>query len=133
MYCCFVIACIRTSLPSYQTTLPQHTLLLIVIFSVTLMISLPSFPSPSLLFSSLPLASPFFPSLSPPFSLLPSPLFHFSYFSLFPSSLSTFQDLLDAQARGELSRDALASIAGFKVGHCNRLEKSLASLAANKL
>ena len=39
---------------------------------------------------------------------------------------------MDAQARGELSRESLASIAGFKVGHCNRLEKSLASLAVNK-
>ena len=43
------------------------------------------------------------------------------------------KDLLDAQARGELGRESLASIAGFKVGHCNRLEKSLASLAVNKV
>jgi hypothetical protein len=48
-------------------------------------------------------------------------------------SLSLPQDLLDAQARGELSREALAAIAGFKVGHCNRLEKSLAALATNKV
>jgi hypothetical protein len=28
--------------------------------------------------------------------------------------------LLDAQNRGELDRSSLASIAGFKLGHCNR-------------
>jgi hypothetical protein len=39
----------------------------------------------------------------------------------------TLQDLLDAQSRGELTREALADIAGFKVGHCNRFEKALAA------
>lgn len=38
----------------------------------------------------------------------------------------TVQDLLDAVARDELSRENLADIAGFKVGHCNRLDKALA-------
>ena len=37
----------------------------------------------------------------------------------------TVQDLLDAVARDELSRENLADIAGFKVGHCNRLDKAL--------
>jgi hypothetical protein len=39
----------------------------------------------------------------------------------------TLQDLLDAQSKGELTRETLADIAGFKVGHCNRLEKALAA------
>lgn len=38
----------------------------------------------------------------------------------------TVQDLLDAVARDELTREALADFAGFKVGHCNRLDKALA-------
>lgn len=38
----------------------------------------------------------------------------------------TVQDLLDAQLRGELSRQNLADIAGFKIGHCNRLDRALA-------
>ena len=37
----------------------------------------------------------------------------------------TVQDLLDAVARDELTRETLAVIAGFKVGHCNRLDKAL--------
>ena len=39
----------------------------------------------------------------------------------------TVQDLLDAVARDELTREALADFAGFKVGHCNRLDKALAA------
>ena len=39
----------------------------------------------------------------------------------------TVQDLLDAVARDELTRDSLAAIAGFKVGHCNRLDKALSA------
>ena len=39
----------------------------------------------------------------------------------------TVQDLLDAVDRDELTREALADIAGFKVGHCNRLDKALSS------
>jgi hypothetical protein len=38
----------------------------------------------------------------------------------------TVQDLLDAQSRGELTRQNLADIAGFKIGHCNRLDRALA-------
>jgi hypothetical protein len=38
----------------------------------------------------------------------------------------TVQDLLDYQSKGELTREALADIAGFKVGHWNRFEKTLA-------
>ena len=37
----------------------------------------------------------------------------------------TVQDLLDAQARGELTRTIMADMAGFKIGHCNRLERAL--------
>ena len=43
----------------------------------------------------------------------------------------TVQDLLDAQARGELSRQSLADIAAFKVGHCNRLDRSLSIYTTN--
>ena len=43
----------------------------------------------------------------------------------------TVQDLLDAQARGELARQSLADIAGFKVGHCNRLDRALAMYTSN--
>ena len=39
----------------------------------------------------------------------------------------TVQDLLDAVARDELTREALADFAGFKVGHCNRLDKALSA------
>lgn len=39
----------------------------------------------------------------------------------------TLQDLLDAQSKGELTREMLSEIAGFKVGHCNRFEKALAA------
>mmetsp|Transcript_32125 Transcript_32125/g.30618 ORF Transcript_32125/g.30618 Transcript_32125/m.30618 type:complete len:787 (-) Transcript_32125:234-2594(-) len=39
----------------------------------------------------------------------------------------TLQDLLDAQSKGELTRETLGDIAGLKVGHCNRLEKALAA------
>jgi hypothetical protein len=39
----------------------------------------------------------------------------------------TLQDLLDARARSELTREALADIAGFKLGHFIRLEKSLSA------
>mmetsp|Transcript_25532 Transcript_25532/g.24417 ORF Transcript_25532/g.24417 Transcript_25532/m.24417 type:complete len:96 (-) Transcript_25532:571-858(-) len=42
----------------------------------------------------------------------------------------TVQDLLDAQNRGELDRSSLASIAGFKLGHCNRLNKALSAYAS---
>ena len=37
----------------------------------------------------------------------------------------TLQDLLDARSSNELTREALAEIAGFKLGHFNRLEKAL--------
>lgn len=37
----------------------------------------------------------------------------------------TLQDLLDARSSNELTREALADIAGFKLGHFNRLEKAL--------
>ena len=39
----------------------------------------------------------------------------------------TLQDLLDARASNELTREVLADIAGFKLGHYNRLEKALAA------
>ena len=37
----------------------------------------------------------------------------------------TLQDLIDARTTQELTREALAEIAGFKLGHFNRLEKAL--------
>jgi hypothetical protein len=37
------------------------------------------------------------------------------------------QDLLDARASNELTREVLADIAGFKLGHYNRLERALAA------
>ena len=43
----------------------------------------------------------------------------------------TVQDLLDAQSRGELTRQSLADMAGFKVGHCNRLDRALATYTTN--
>jgi hypothetical protein len=39
----------------------------------------------------------------------------------------TLQDLLDARASNELTREVLADIAGFKLGHYNRLERALAA------
>jgi hypothetical protein len=42
------------------------------------------------------------------------------------------QDLLDYQSKGELTREALADIAGFKVGHWNRFEKALAACKPDK-
>ena len=41
----------------------------------------------------------------------------------------TLQDLLDARASSELTRDTLAEIADFKLGHFNRLEKALAAFS----
>lgn len=38
----------------------------------------------------------------------------------------TLQDLLDARASNELTRDVLSEIAGFKLRHYNRLERALA-------
>ena len=39
----------------------------------------------------------------------------------------TVQDLLDARASFELTRESLGDIAGFKLGHCNRLERALST------
>jgi hypothetical protein len=54
-------------------------------------------------------------------------LYYYIHISIDDGGFVTLQDLLDAQSKGELTRETLADIAGFKVGHCNRLEKALAA------
>ena len=39
----------------------------------------------------------------------------------------TVQDLLDARGSFELTRESLGDIAGFKLGHFNRLERALST------
>ena len=43
------------------------------------------------------------------------------------------QDLLDAIDRGELTREELSNIAGFKVGHYNRLDKALSVYGTKRI